>query len=141
MKRKESEIELQKEWASPRSNVQLFVPQDYCAQCNDRISDLERTGDGGTVTFLDLSYDGIEQRSTERFYNQSLSGAIDGVYPNVKAYYLQRLMNNKWENSNVQVDGGKYEEEFVYYKNTYRFRLIGTYDIKIDNKVAYHNAS
>ena len=107
-----------KAYSKPYFTLEEFVPQEFCSPCTTTISNLERTGVGGQIVFLDLNDNKTEEMESERFYNQT-AYAQDGVYKDVKAYYLERYKDGSWQKSDVQVKNGTYDKEFQYYNYNY----------------------
>jgi len=130
----ETKIGLVKEWDSPRSNVQLFVPQEYCGNCYVEYNQYGPLSGYSANIIFDYTNFGIYDTG-ERF-TSSGGGGTAGRYSNVKAYYItykgQSALytgtppNGASLGNNVDVKIGK---------NTYTFHQIsGSFDIEIQQK-------
>ena len=89
MKRNDSEIVSVKEWGSPRSNLQLFKPQEYCeGGCYEEIINNPSWATNYTNRWLDLNNDGNYDKG-EMFRvatGVSFSGTSDAKFEEVRSY-------------------------------------------------------
>ncbi len=146
MKDETIKIGLVKEWGSPRSNIQLFVPQEYCENCYQPWAN-NATLSTRSVIYIDYYNIPIYDLGERFSKGGSNAAAVPGVYNSVSIYYLAKTSSpTTSDNTDIHSYAGsvQYGEEFTYTYNTYvrQYKLVkisGTYNIKIgDDLKAYY---
>jgi len=136
-------IGLVKEWGSPRSNIQLFVPQEYCGTCSigwTLITSYPGWSASEFYTYIDLNDNGSYQVG-ERFTPSTgqstyALGISDGLRRNVDIYYF--TMSGGTQNNHALSSNQEYANH-TYNKNLYILKTIASnIDVTIiDNKAYY----
>lgn len=144
----ETKIGLVKEWGSPRSNVQLFMPQEYCDACTyESVTSLpdwiqRQYQSGGkwydADYYIDLDGDKVYDLG-ERFKLDGTrrSGlSVDVVTENsVNIYYI--TMSNGTINAHSLSVGDSYVSS-VSNGTTYKGHSIAFVKVKVLNNSAYY---
>ena len=142
MKRNDSEIVSVKEWGSPRSNVQLFMPQEYCANCWEKVS--LGNNNAGYYKFADIGIVGTCEKVDKINNNGYFANSVqDGDYPNVTFYALYD-QNGVVKTSRALMPNSAYNHSysgtFSADMTSYSFGSIMTLDIRIKSRNAYYKA-
>lgn len=136
MKRNDSEIVSVKEWGSPRSNLQLFKPQEYCeGGCYVEIINNPNWATTYQNRWLDLNKDG-NYDSGEMFRVQtglSFSGTSDAKFDEVRSY-LRYKSSDKEEVTTLP----KANLEYTYDGNRFFHSSVTFKDIKVINNKLYY---
>lgn len=141
MKRNDSEIVSVKEWGSPRSNVQLFMPQEYCAPCDfESVTNLPDWSKAREAVYIDLNNDNYYQTG-ERFkvgdghcsYYLGISDQVTSVP--VGVYYF--TLGDGTQNTHTLSPGDPYANHYSA-PNNYKVKKIASKIIKIESNLAYY---
>lgn len=144
----ETKIGLVKEWDSPRSNVQLFMPQEYIAACDYQSVTLTPNWGLTQRHYIDLNGNNTYQHAGEYFKVDGSSGRLLGIDDGlsngkVTIYRLQKqtLGQSSWNDSDFALTSAEadksYLNTFKVGGDNYRFVANGTYQIKIEDNHAY----
>ncbi|MDO4186940.1 MAG: hypothetical protein Q4D30_10740 [Bacteroidales bacterium] len=131
MKRNDLEMVSVKEWGSPRSNIQLFVPQEYCESCYIQYSDYGPLSKYSSTIIFD--YTNIGTYDTGERFTSSGGGGTAGRYSDVKAYYIK---DGSAIANRTPPNGTPLGDNFTFVSNnkTFTFKEIGTFNIEIQQK-------
>ena len=137
-----------KSYYKPFLIKEQFTTAHYCSICNTKLTDLH-TLNGNASAYIDWIKDGKYDKDKEYMYSSGMvTGAKDGVYKDVKTYYLEKSYSasgDDWfEVTRLQVSCDFSTSAFTLHGNTsprYRFVFIKSVDIKILNQKAYYNVS
>lgn len=133
MKRKDSNMEIFKEWGSPRSNVQLFMPQEYCASCWEKVTTLSAR----KYLYIDRNGD-TQYQSNERFTSGWNTNGRDALYDSVDIYYTTCSSSSHVDDNRTPPSNHDYSNPFTN-TYTYTFHKIGSFDVKTDSGgIAYY---
>ena len=141
MKRNDLEIVSVKEWGSPRSNVQLFVPQVYCDPCAyEPVTKLPNWSKAREAVYIDLNKDFFYQTG-ERFkvgdghctYYLGISDQVTSG--SVGVYYF--TLSDGTQNLHTLSPGDPYRDH-TSGGNNYIVKEIATKRIKIESNRAYY---
>lgn len=143
MRNKDLDKKYVREWGSPRSNVQLFVPQEYCGSCTIGyriITQLSGWSASEHFSYIDLNGDGYYQVG-ERF-NPSTGvstypAGISNQHSNgiVGIYYF--TMGGGGQNTHA-LDAGQAYANHTAAGTSYVLMTIGRRNIMIENNTAYY---
>ena len=136
MKRKDSNMEIFKEWGPPRSNVQLFVPQDCVAACYEVITNNSDWATNYTYRWIDLNGDGKYQRGDRFRVSDGGSTAPaytpDGEWNSLNVYLRYSTSSGNPEYTTTPADG-------TFYNTANNFRGMKTFrNLKIIDDVLYY---
>lgn len=106
MKRNDLEVNLVKKWGSPRSNVQLFVPQECVAACEKRVA--------GWKAYGNMMLSGTIYHDTDGDYQHDRNEDVAAASGNVPANASSNNDENYIHSLNLptdisEVDGYWYE--------------------------------
>ena len=146
MNSKEKDAGPMKEWGTPRSNVSLFIPQEYCDSCyTELVADTS-----GTSRFWDWDDDGTCDFPDEYRYGQLASNENRGPLT-VKVYALYQdgtvqITGDFSGATKSKVNGTSYSGTFSltsgYGATKYSCKRQITYnDIKIINGLLYKSTN
>ncbi len=141
VKRNDLEIVSVKEWGSPRSNVQLFVPQVYCDPCAyEPVTNLPNWSNAREFLYIDLNNEQHYQTG-ERFkvgdgYCSYYLGISDQVTSSAVGVYYFTLSNGT-QNTHTLSAGDPYADH-TSGSNNYKVIKIATKRIKIESNRAYY---
>ena len=114
MKRKDSNMEIFKEWGSPRSNVQLFEAQEYCATCSYTL--LKPTGNVSSYR-VDLDDDTFFDKNKEEGINAFASADLHNVqYSDIVSvsHNVYKKNNTSSQYSDSNENGKSYDRNPPY---------------------------
>lgn len=132
MKRKDLNMEILKEWGSPRSNVQLFMPQEYFASCWEKVTTLS----SARTLFIDMNKNNTYQ-TWEKFVSGYSGGAsANKEYSDIPIFYVHKVGSTSPESSPTSPSSNQ-SYSSTYNNGYYAFGLVGTFDVKVDGS---HNA-